>query len=307
VARIASISIDLDSLSHYCRIHALPEDALGPGGDTAVYRLAIDRFVELCQETGVRGTLFAVGQDLQPGQAALAKAARSGFEIGNHTYWHDYALAQKSPAAISADILRGGDAIEAAVGKRPRGFRAPGYTFNAAMYRALEQQGYRYGSSVFPAAPYYLAKAGVLAYRRITGTHSAAILDRREVLGAPRLPYLPDPAHPYRRGLGRVPELPITVEPVSRLPFYGTAVVALPPAAVRALYLSVARLPFLNLELHGVDLMDASDGAGDELSRRQRDLQIPAARKRERLKSMLHRIAQDYDVKTLAEASQRLP
>lgn len=305
--RLACINIDLDALGHYVAIHALDKDALPAGADTLVDRVAIDRFLELCDSHDVKGTLFAIGRDLgEHGAKSLRRAAEAGHEVGNHTYWHDYALFQQSAADIAADIRRGADVLEQACGVRPRGFRAPGYTFTRDMYRALVEQKYAYGSSVFPAAPYYLAKAMVLAVKGLRGKQSASSLDRPQVLAAPLEPYRPDPEEPYRRGDGPVPELPITVEPLTRFPFIGTFVATLPAMAVFSIYRKVAKAPFLNLELHGVDLLDESDGTGAALPAVQRDLRTPARDKLARLGELLRRMAQDYEVVTLLQASAQV-
>jgi len=307
VDRLACINIDLDGLAHYAAIHALPPGALPPGADSLIDRVAVLRFLELCDAVGVPGTLFTIGRDLgEPGARALRRAVASGHEVGNHTHWHDYALARAPLADASADIARGAQVIERACGVRPRGFRAPGYTFNAAMYQALCDQGYAYGSSVFPAAPYYLAKAAVLGLQRVRGRRSTSSLDRPAVLAAPRLPYRPDPSDPYRPGRGPVVELPITVAPRTRFPFIGTFAATLPRPVVDALYRSVARQPFLNLELHGADLIDASDGTGPALPRAQRDLRVAASTKVARLSALLRRIARDYTVVTLLQASAQV-
>lgn len=305
VKRLACINIDLDALPHYAAIHALPAGALPPEASDLVDRVATARFVELCDGAGVKGTLFAVGRDVTAaGAALLRRATEAGHEVGNHTFAHDYTLARQAPADIASDISRGADALEAATGTRPRGFRAPGYTFTAAMYAALVQQGYAYGSSVFPAAPYYLAKAAVLGAQALRGRTSASMLDTPRVLAAPLEPYRPDPAAPYQRGGGAVPELPITVEPVTRFPFIGTFVTTLPAAAVFTMYRSIARGDFLNLELHGVDLLDQSDGTGAALPAVQRDLRVAAGTKIQRLAELLRRIRGDYEVVTLLAASR---
>ena len=96
---------------------------------------------------------------------------------------------------------------------------------------------------------------------------------------------------------------PVTVDPLTRFPFLGTFVVTLPARLVFTLYRSVARQPFLNLELHGIDLIDASDGSGPALAKAQRDLRVPAGEKMARLGELIRRIREDYDVVTLLEAS----
>jgi hypothetical protein len=174
------------------------------------------------------------------------------------------------------------------------------------MYAALVEQGYAYGSSAFPAVPYYAAKAAVLGAQRLLGRRSASILDSVAVLGAPTRPYFPDPQAPYRRGPGRVPELPVTVLPGLRWPFIGTFALALSDGLLRAQYALARRLDFVNLELHGVDLMDASE-CGAPLARVQRDLNVPAKTKLDRLGWLLDRLAADYEVVTLLQASAQVP
>ncbi|MGC4123056.1 MAG: polysaccharide deacetylase family protein [Myxococcales bacterium] len=308
MASLACVSVDLDSLGHYCRIHGLPESVLAPSSARLVYQEAIGRFLELFAEAGVRATFFAVGRDLDdPKSAEAVKAAsEAGHEIGNHTFAHDYDFTRKSPSAIGDDLSRGGASVLRVTGVRPTGFRAPGYTLTGAVLQALNAQGYRYDSSVFPAAPYWAAKALIMGVQAVAGRESRAVLDRPKVLRAPRMPYRPDLAEPYRVGHASLVELPITVHPLTRVPVIGTTVTSLPPLALGALWRSVARLPFINLELHAIDLLDASDVACPELAAVQPDLRIPRSTKRARLREVLRRLTDGADVVTLASAAERV-
>ncbi len=305
---LACVNVDLDSLGHYCRIHGYPETLLSPSAARAVYHVALPRLVELFDEAGVRATFFAVGADLDDERSAhaLASAAAAGHEVGNHTFRHDYALTRGSPAEIAADVSRGADAITRVVGARPLGFRAPGYTLTAPLLGVLADQGYRYDSSTFPAAPYWAAKALVMGALSALGRESRAILDRPRVLAAPRLPYRPDLSEPYRPGHAPLIELPITVHPLTRLPLIGTAITALPPLALGALWQGVAGLPFVNVELHGIDVLDAQDVGCPELASAQRDLSIPRSTKRARLREMLRRLSGGFEVVALASAAERV-
>ncbi|MBI5548512.1 MAG: polysaccharide deacetylase family protein [Deltaproteobacteria bacterium] len=305
---LASVSVDLDSLGHYCRIHGLPESVLSAGAAQSIYREALPRFAELFAETGMRATFFVVGRDLD--DPASAQAVRSvsaaGHEIGNHTFVHDYALTRKSPGEIGDDVARGGAAILRLTGTRPAGFRAPGYTLTSSLVRALCAQGYRYDSSVFPSAPYWAAKAAVMAGLAVMGRESKAILDRPRVLRAPRLPYRPDLEEPYRRGRAGLVELPITVHPLTRVPIIGTTLTMLPPRALGALWRGLTSLPFVNLELHGIDLLDATDVGCPELAASVRDLAIPFSTKRARLKQALRRLTDRFEVVALAAVAERV-
>ncbi|HYV45871.1 MAG TPA: polysaccharide deacetylase family protein [Myxococcaceae bacterium] len=301
--RLACVSVDLDSLHHYCRIHGLPEDGLPPD---LVYAIALPRFLDLCAELSVPLTLFAIGEDLtrEPAARALAGAHRSGAEVGNHSCHHDYALTRRTREQIHLDVAEGERAIQEITGQRPAGFRAPGYTLNAALYQVLADRGYRYDSSVFPAAPYWAAKAAVMGGMRLFGRTSRAVLDTPRVLLAPREPYRPDPASPYARGAGAVLELPITTASGTRFPFIGTYALTLPAPAVRALYRTTRAQPFFNFELHGIDLLDEDDGIPRALSRVQRDARVPAAHKRARLREVLGWLKNDYRLTSLSEAAE---
>jgi peptidoglycan/xylan/chitin deacetylase (PgdA/CDA1 family) len=305
-APVAAISVDLDTLHHYGRIHRLGQVEAAAGEDP-VYALAVPRFVELFAEAGVEATFFAIGEDLDSKAArrTLKDAAEAGVEIGSHSHAHDYALSRRPFEEIAEDLLRADRAIEAAIGRRPRGFRAPGYTLSPELYRAITERGYLYDSSTFPAMPYWAAKAGVMGAMRVLGRPSGAILDSPRVLLAPTEPYLPDPHAPYRRGPGRVVELPISVAPVSRIPFIGSTVTLLPRRAVSALYRTLRGAPLLNFELHAVDLLSADDGLPPALVRRQPELRIPFPVKRARLLEVFRWIRDDFESVTLAEAAER--
>jgi len=305
---LACVNVDLDSLSHYCNLYGLPPSMLSPGAVHAVCREALPRFCELFDQAGVRATFFAVGKDLDdaPSAQALREACAAGHEAGNHTFDHDYALTRKAPGTIGDDVARGSKAIERVVGSPPVGFRAPGYTLTAPLVRALVEQGFRYDSSAFPAAPYWALKAGVMGALAALGRESRAILDRPRVLLAPRLPYHPSLDEPYQAGQSELVELPISVHPLTRVPLIGAAITGLPPAAFGLLWRGVAGLPFLNVELHGIDLLDAADVSCPELVAGQRDLAVPISTKRARLKAMLRRMTDGFEVVTLAVASQRV-
>jgi peptidoglycan/xylan/chitin deacetylase (PgdA/CDA1 family) len=305
---IACVNVDLDSIAHYLRIHGLKEDGLPPEAARAVLRRACGRFCELFADAGIPATFFAVGKDLvdPPSAEALRAAFEAGHEIGNHSFSHDYDLVRRPADAIVREVTEAERAIVRAVGSPPKGFRAPGYAISAELLQALWVRNYHYDSSVFPAAPYYAAKAAVMGALALAGRPSRAMLDRPRVLLAPLLPYRPDPREPYRAGHGARLELPITVEPLTRMPFIGTTAVMLPWPAVLALYRRVRGRPFLNFELHGIDLLDERDLQLPQLARVQRDLRIGRGRKRERLLELLRRIADDFEVLTLARAAERL-
>lgn len=305
--RLAAVSVDLDTLPHYLRIQGLDEAALGSEARDLVSQTAIDRYLELFD--GKPATFFAIGEDVaDPKMArALKKAHGFGVEIASHSFAHDYALSRRAPDAIADDLARAHAAIEGAVGAAPTGFRAPGYTLSPPLLQEVARLGYRYDSSAFPAVPYYSAKALVMGALSVLGRPSRAVLDTPRVLLAPRVPYRPDLLAPYSKGSAPLVELPMAVAPLTRVPFIGTFVTRAPWAAVKAAWRSLKGDPFLNLELHAIDVLDETDaGIPPELARQQRDLKVPVREKLKRLKETFGWLWNDGEPVTLAEASNRL-
>jgi hypothetical protein len=273
--RLASLSVDLDETHHYARVHGLPETSAAAG---AVYRTALPRFEEFARALGVPLTFFAIGADAQQtdNARALKSLAQAGHEVANHSLDHCYDLTRLSPEAMRQQVERGAEAIERATGIAPLGFRAPGYLLNDTLVRVLQDCGVRYDSSVFPCPAYYAAKALVLARQRLGGRVSSSLIDSPSVLQAPSAPYRLGKPY-FRRGTGLL-ELPIQVTPRLRLPFIGTTLTLGGLQLARWLTRQVASLPFVNLELHGIDLLQARDNL-EPLARYQSDLRVPLSKK----------------------------
>lgn len=306
--RLGAISVDLDSLPHYCRIQGLDEGLLDEKARALVGSTAIPRFLELFDRAKVPATFFVIGADV--GHAGLDDALRAardaGVELASHTYSHDYGISRWPREAIAQDLALADEVIERAVGTRPVGFRAPGYTLSPGLLQAVAARGYAYDSSAFPAAPYYLAKAGVMGTLRLVGRPSRAILDSPRVLLAPREVYRPSLSNPYARGDAPLVELPMAVAPVTRLPFIGTFATSMPWTLVEATFRTLRRDELFNFELHAVDVLDEQDGIPPELARQQRDLKVPVKKKLARLRRLFSWLAEDRRCMTLAEAARVL-
>jgi peptidoglycan/xylan/chitin deacetylase (PgdA/CDA1 family) len=284
---IWSVSVDLDGLGCYAAIHGLTL-RLEERARRAVPAVALQRFCELFAAAGVRATFFVIGREAGIAPGALQAAAAAGHEIGSHSHGHDYALSRRTVEEIAQDLGLAERAIEDACGQRPRGFRAPGYTLSATLLDVLRARGYAYDSSLLPSPPYYAAKAAALAWYALRGRTSASILGDVRQLFAPRR------AH-RRRGIR---ELPIATMPGVRAPVIGTTVLPFP---------WLARGAFagghLNLETHGIDVLDDSDVPA-EIAAVQPGLRMPAGEKLRRLRGLLETLPGDHC--TLLEAAIRL-
>ncbi len=309
--RVCSVSVDLDPIACYYRIHGLGRapDVLAD----VVLRRSLPRFLDVFARHGIRATFFVVGSDLdgERGRAAralLSDAVSAGHELGNHSHTHPYEMARMPRDEVADEIDRAHERIgNGASGVAPVGFRAPGYDVSPVMLDELARRGYRYDSSIFPAPGYYAAKAAVMTALRLVGRPSGAVLTDPRALLAPAAPYRPDPGAPWRRGQASVVELPVGVTPLTRVPVIGTNLVTA-PTALRAHWLeSMRRRRFFNLELHGMDLMDADlDGIPAELAFRQPDLRYSLDRKRRALEATLGRLSLEYEFVPLREVATRV-
>jgi len=298
--KLASISVDLDELDCYAAIHGLDPRLYPPG---LIYRVALERFAALFRDLGLQATLFAIGRDLESTASANALRAMhdQGHEVGNHSYHHAYDLTRKPRTEIHDDIARGVDIVERVTGTRPEGFRAPGYTINDTVFDVLESLGTRYDSSVFPCPIYYSAKAVAIGAIRARGRTSHSVIDDPRALTAPADPYRIGSPY-YRRG-DRMIELPIGVTPTLRLPYIGTSLLATGVSGARLLSNQMSARPFVNLELHGIDLLDATDGL-DGLAKHQPDLRIPVENKRRTLRAAVDTLRdKGFRFVTLAEVA----
>jgi hypothetical protein len=289
--RLCAVSVDLDEIPNYYGIHGLPEPT-GPER-SLVYDLSIPR------------TLFAIGSDLArpDAAAALAAAHARGFEIANHSLDHRYDLVRLGRDEVRRQVEEGVRAIERATGRAPVGFRAPGYTITDEVFGVLADLGVLYDSSVFPCPGYWAAKAAAITLIAARGRRSRSIVDTPVVLAAPTRPYRV--GRPYwRRGEGLL-ELPVQVTRGARLPFIGTYVTLGGPRLARWMARMCVGEPLVNLELHGIDVLDAADGL-EALRPHQPDVRVPTARKLDALRAAIGELrGAGYEFTTLEQAARR--
>lgn len=298
--RLAAVSVDLDEIHHYFEIHGLT--APGESG-TLVYDAAIDRLRGLADAGRFPLTLFAIGRDLarDASRDRLKAAAVEGHEVANHSLDHRYDLVRLGRAEIERQIAEGAAVIEAACGTRPVGFRAPGYTITDEVFDVLGDLGVAYDASVFPCPAYWMAKTAAIGLIALRGRKSRSIVDTPSVLRAPTQPYRA--GRPYWKTGHGVLEIPVQVTRGLRLPFIGTSVTLAGPSRARWLAKMCVGDPLVNLELHGIDVLDASDGL-DALRPHQPDVKVPHARKTESILAAVEELRKaGYTFVTMREAA----
>jgi hypothetical protein len=297
------LSVDLDEIPNYFQIHGLRE----PSGSirTRVYDVALERIAEFADELHIPVTFFAIGADLRRVEAAraLETLAKRGHEIANHSLDHMYEFSRLPREGMRTQVEGGIRAIRDATGVLPTGFRAPGYTINDQVFSVLQELGVTYDSSVFPCPAYYLAKGAAIANIQLRGRQSRSILDHPNVLRAPTVPYRVGSSF-FRRGSGMI-ELPVQVTRVARLPFIGTSVALAGRMGALGLARMCADMPLINLEMHGIDFLDAKTDGLEALALVQPDTRINWRAKLATYRAVVeHFAAQGYAATTLDAAAR---
>lgn len=310
--RTGALTIDVDALRCYRDIHGLPsrDDEEDP-----IFTRALPRFLDVMERLGARGTLFVVGRDLatRAHAEAIEAAAKAGHEVASHSFEHDYRLSRLPPVRIALDLEAADDAIERATGRRPQGFRAPGYNQSEALFDALDERGYAYDSSFFPTPAYFAARAvaiGLYKARR-RGTRSL-VGDVRE-FSAPRAPFVPAVGERFRPARDddkrrRFVEIPMGVASFARLPWLGTTLALasdLVGDGLTRAALSDERIPAV-LELHAIDFLGADDGVEAALVAAQPDLKVPLNDKLRRLEKAMRSVVERREVLPLVEMVPRV-
>ncbi|OWK42956.1 polysaccharide deacetylase family protein [Fimbriiglobus ruber] len=235
---LCSLSLDLDNLWSYLKTHG------DPGWDTypSYLETIVPRVLALLKARGQKITWFIVGKDAaEPAHhPVLREITRQGHEVGNHSFHHEPWLHLYAERQIEDELSRTEDAIEAATGARPEGFRGPGFSFSPTLLTVLARRGYRYDCSTFPtflgplARMYYFATA-----KGLTADEKA---QRKQLFGKLSEGFRPLAPYTWNTGAGPLLEIPVTTIPVMKTPFHLSYILFLAgfsKAAARA-YLRVA-------------------------------------------------------------------
>jgi hypothetical protein len=218
----ASVSLDLDNKWSYLKTHGDEEWAAYPSYlDTVVPRI-----LERLAAHDLKITFFIVGKDatIERNQHALKAIAAAGHEIASHSFNHDPWLHLYTEAQLEQELESAENAIVAATGKRPAGFRGPGFSLSSATLAVLAKRGYAYDATVFPnllnplARAYFFWKSNLS--REEKRRRSALFGSWREAL---------KPVKPFKWDIaGRsLTEIPVTTMPIFRIPIHLSYVIYL--------------------------------------------------------------------------------
>jgi len=299
------ISIDMDNYRDYRGL----VDPDGDDLDVSFYE-SVPRFLELLDRLGARATFFMIGRDAEhrENRAAVQRIAAAGHEVGNHSFDHPYDFHNLSRSAKERQIVQGEAAIADILGRRPRGFRTPSGDIDLETLEILEERDYLYDSSVIPSP---LLVWSFMVYGKLFVRHRNYNLGRFWSVLAPPQPYLPSRSKLHepldvRSGVERrVVEIPYSVVPGVRVPFYATLFRMFPPpvfdAAVR---LHGRRRPTLHTLFHLIDLYDLKGTSLGRALERMPGLAVPFERRCRFVEHAFERMTREGEAITLEDAAR---
>lgn len=124
-------------------------------------RTAVPRLLRVLDRVGLRGTFFVPGYTAERWPAVVRSIRDAGHEIAHHGFMHEGSRARGNEvdeATEEARLLRGFEALDAVLGLRPVGYRAPNWEMTYRLPALLARNGFRYDSGLMDSDwPYLLA------------------------------------------------------------------------------------------------------------------------------------------------------
>ncbi|HEX7049738.1 MAG TPA: polysaccharide deacetylase family protein [Longimicrobiales bacterium] len=213
---LASISLDTDNLWSYMKTHGEPGWESRPSYLDTLIPLALD----VLDELELKITFFLVGVDAERAEngPALRALVERGHEVGNHSFEHEPWLHLYTREQLEAEIGRAEQAIHAATGQRPRGFRGPGFSWSPVLFEVLRDHGYLYDASTLPT---FLGPLARLYYFRTARLSPEERAERKALFGTFRDGLRPIRPYRWRLDSGRaLLEIPVTTFPILRVPIH---------------------------------------------------------------------------------------
>lgn len=293
---IGSLSLDLDNLWTYMRIHG---DA-GWDRFPSYLNVVVPRFLDFLADRDLTITVFIVGKDatIESNIEALRSISAAGHEIGNHSYMHEPWLHRYAADDVETEIDRAHWAIQRATGQVPIGFRGPGFSVTPAVLDSLQRHGYLYDTSTLPT---YIGPLARRYYFRSTDLSPEQAEERSALFGSFNDGLLPN--RPYRWDLegDTLLELPVTTFPFIKVPFHFSYLLylsAVSDALARAYFtagLKACRAARMGptLLLHPLDFLGPDDAPELQFFP---GMELSAATKIERIGHFVDRLTAEFDI-----------
>ena len=215
-----SITSDIDTLESIYK----GQDCARGSYSYAEFAMGLEKFADVLARYKAPATLFMVGRDFQreADHQTILDMHNLGHEIANHSTTHPQGFRHLSLPLMEQEIAEMEESCLALTGRRPVGFRSPGWNVDDQALEILKRRGYTYESSVFPTTAMPLMKLLHWWSQRNRSTVDRSTMGPLRYLCAPTLPYRTGLNRLDRPGEGGLVEFPVTVTPVLRFPFFAT-------------------------------------------------------------------------------------
>lgn len=213
---MAAISLDLDNQWSYMKIHGDEGWEKYP----SYFDIFIPHILNVLDELNLKITFFIVGKDTEneENRKYLRMITERGHEVGNHSYNHESWLQTYSYEKIEREIIQAEEAITAATGQKPIGFRGPGFSWSNDLLKVLESRGYLYDASTLPT---YLGPLARAYYFWKSDLSKEEKRSRKELFGKFSEGFRKLKLYKWDLGEGKtITEIPVTTMPIFKLPFH---------------------------------------------------------------------------------------
>jgi peptidoglycan/xylan/chitin deacetylase (PgdA/CDA1 family) len=311
--RWGNISIDVDSLSSIYK----GQGCSRPGGYTFIeFRAGLENLSNFFSRNNIKTTMFMVGNDFlyKKNHAAINNIFDDGHEIANHSMTHPQGFRCLSEREKEKELVSVSDICLDVVGKRPVGFRSPGWNIDDTTLPLLNKLKYKYDSSVFPTS--------LMPMMKFAHWSSTSKLTKQDRTTMGQIKYIFAPLRPYHvsndslgdRGNNTLIEFPVSVTPLLRIPFFATLLLFTGIGFYRTLFRSIRRagLP-VHFQMHLSDFIDYSipelknqmpgNNSGAYVPQ---SLNTPLSKKLDLFSEMIDLIAQDYNFITLDQWANKI-
>ncbi len=141
--------VDVDSPAVLAKFYGIDNLQYDQSKLEAFYKTAFERSNKFFSSMGIKATYFCVGNELsnQHNASVVKQTSEAGNGIANHTFNHPFGLCELSNEKIDQEIELCDKTLLNITGKKPIGFRTPGYAVNTQIINTLEKLGYKYDSS----------------------------------------------------------------------------------------------------------------------------------------------------------------
>jgi len=154
-----SLTFDVDADAGDCwrrlsgRLTTLSEAQYGIGK-------GLERILRVLRGHEVTATFYVPGEVAHKYPQAIKALADAGHEVGHHGYHHLFTDTVR-PTEERDELLRGLDALTEVLGRRPAGYRSPGWELTPLTLELLDREGFLYDSSCMgDDEPYTLRHGG---------------------------------------------------------------------------------------------------------------------------------------------------